>query len=112
MTNVVIKRDRQNKIVSASCDGHTDYGEVGEDIVCSALSSIVQVAVLGLLQVACLPISYNVDNKNAMLTVELPKGLTEIERRDADMILETMYLGIADLQSEYGKFIKLKIIKE
>jgi len=111
MTEIAITRQK-NKIVSVSCDGHTDYGEVGEDIVCASLSSIVQVAVLGLMQVAQIPITYKVDNENALLTLTLPKDLSEIERNNADMILETMYLGIADLQSEYGKFIKLKIIKE
>ena len=41
-----------NRIVSVECDGHTGYGVEGEDIVCAALSSIVQTAVLGVMRVA------------------------------------------------------------
>jgi len=108
MTKVKITR-KNDKITAFSCDGHTDFGEEGEDIVCAALSSITQTAILGLLQVAVLPIDYKIDSKKALLTVSLPKELTEIERNNADMILETMFLGISDLATEYGRFIKVTI---
>ena len=111
MTKVIVTR-KNNKIISFSCDGHTDYGEEGEDIVCAALSSITQTAVLGLMQVAHLPIDYKVDHKNATLSVVLPDKLDAEDRINADMILETMYLGIADLSAEYGRFIQLTNKKE
>jgi len=111
MTLVKITR-RKNKIVSVYCDGHADYGEEGEDIVCAALSSIVQTAALGLMQVACLPVEYKVDNKDAKLSMTLPHKLDIEDRINADMILETMFLGISDLATEYGRYIKIEIIKE
>ena len=41
----VIRIGKKNgKIVSVECDGHTGYGVEGEDVVCAALSSIVQTA--------------------------------------------------------------------
>jgi len=107
MTQVKIRR-KNGKIVKVSCDGHTDYGEEGEDILCAALSSVVQTAVLGLMQVARLDVKYKVDVKEGLLELALPDALSETERNNADMILETMYLGIADLNSEYGKYIKLE----
>jgi len=110
MTQVKITR-KKNKIVALACDGHTDYGEEGEDIVCAALSSIVQTAVLGILQVAKIPAEYKVDHKKALLSLKLPDNMLVEDRINADMILETMFLGIADLQSEYGRFIKLEEIK-
>ena len=91
------------------CDGHTDYGEEGEDILCAALSSVVQTAVLGLMQVAQIDVDYKVNAKEGLLELALPQHLTDIERNNADMILETMFLGIADLNSEYGKYIKLEV---
>jgi len=111
MTQVKITR-LKNRIIAVSCDGHTDYGEEGEDIVCAALSSIVQTAVLGLMQVAHLPIDYKVDNKNATLFMKLPTKLDTEDRINADMILETMFLGISDLSTEYGRYIKIETIKE
>ena len=55
MTKVVILK-RNNKIFEVECDGHTNYGEKGEDIVCASLSSIVQTAVLGLLMIVMVAI--------------------------------------------------------
>ena len=106
MTNITITR-KQKKIVSIVCDGHTDYGEEGEDIVCAALSSIVQTAVLGIMQVAQIAAEYKIDPKIPLASLTLPQNLTQQERNNADMILETMYLGIADLQAEYGRWVKL-----
>ncbi|MCL2061801.1 MAG: ribosomal-processing cysteine protease Prp [Firmicutes bacterium] len=106
MTHITVTR-QSGKIVKVFCDGHTDYGEEGEDIVCAALSSIVQTAVLGLMQVAAIPVKYKTDAKKGTLLLELPDGLQPAERNNADMILETMYVGIADLSIEYGKYIKL-----
>jgi uncharacterized protein YsxB (DUF464 family) len=110
MTAVRIKRSG-NKIVSVECDGHTDYGMSGEDIVCAALSSVVQTAALGLLSVAGIPLEYKTDPKRGYLYLALPDGMTDGERHDADILLETMYLGVCDLATEYGKFIKTEEIK-
>lgn len=108
MTLVKVKR-QNGKIISFSCDGHTDYGLEGEDIVCAALSSIVQTAVLGLMQVAGINVDFKVKHEEGILELALPKELTDAERNNADMILETMFLGIADLTTEYGKYIKLEV---
>ncbi len=108
MTEVSVTR-KNGKIVGFTCDGHTDYGEEGEDIVCAALSSITQTAALGLMQVAAIPIGYQTDAKRGYLKLTLPESLSEADRNNADMILETMFLGIADLNAEYGKFIKLEV---
>jgi uncharacterized protein YsxB (DUF464 family) len=108
MTDVTVTR-RNGHIVALACDGHTDYGQEGEDIVCAALSSITQTAVLGLMQVAAIAVKYKTDDKKGRLTMTLPDGLSSDDRRNADMILETMFLGIADLNAEYGKFVRLTV---
>lgn len=109
MTVVRVKKS-DNKIVSVECDGHTGYGEEGEDIVCAALSSIVQTAILGLLQVAKINVGYEIADQNAYLKVTLPDGLSKTERHDADIILETMFLGIYDLNQGFSDFVELEVI--
>lgn len=106
MTIIKIKRENGH-IVKVNCDGHTDFGEEGEDIVCAALSSVVQTAILGLLKVAVIPIDYQILDQVGSLQFTLPK-LTDKERHDADMILETMFCGIADLNEGFSKYIKLE----
>lgn len=105
----IVKIVRENgKIVKVSCDGHTDYGEEGEDIVCAALSSVVQTAILGLLKVASINISYKILDKSGSLELNIPKNLSEKDRNNADMILETMLCGIADLNEGFSRYIKLE----
>lgn len=108
MTTVKIKRVNGH-ITAVSADGHTDYGEEGEDIVCAALSSVIQTAVLGLMKVAAIPIEYKILDTEGSLELKLPEKMTEVQRTSADIILETMLCGVADLNEGFSRFIKLEI---
>jgi uncharacterized protein YsxB (DUF464 family) len=109
MTNVKFFRENDGffKII---CDGHTDFGVEGEDIVCAALSSIVQTAVLGVLQIAAVSADFKRDEKRGYLELTLPKNITERQRHDANVILNTLYLGVADLYSGYSDFIEVAVL--
>ena len=108
MTNVTIEK-QNGSIVKVTCDGHTNYGESGEDIVCAALSSIVQTAVLGLFKVAEINIDMERDDERGYLMFALPKTITEEEQKKADIITETMLLGISDLNEGFSDFIELEV---
>ena len=108
MTRVVITK-KDNQIMSIECDGHTGYGVEGEDIVCSALSSIVQTAVLGLFSVAGINVSLVRDETRGYLKADLPKDLSEEQMHDAQVILKTMHLGISDLREGFSDFIELEV---
>ena len=105
MTRVTVIKSRGH-IVSLVAYGHTGYGVEGEDIVCAALSSVIQTAVLGLMRVA--GINAEVETDEGYLSLELPK-LNEQDRHNADMILDTMLCGIADLNEGYSDFIELEV---
>lgn len=107
MTIIKVTR-HNNNIVKVVCDGHTDYGEEGEDIVCAALSSVVQTAVLGLMSVAAINVDLKRDDKLGFLEFSISKDLDDTDRNNANMILETMYAGIADLHEGFSKYIKLE----
>lgn len=106
MTIVKIKKDERN-IISVESIGHTGFAAEGEDIVCAALSSIIQTALLGLLQVVGINVNYRTDD--GYLKFELPNNLSEQEMRDAQIILATMTAGIADLTESYSDYIKLEV---
>ena len=38
MISVTVYKDRNNHYTGFRCDGHAGYAELGEDIVCSAVS--------------------------------------------------------------------------
>ena len=107
MTQVEVVR-KDGHIVSLKVSGHTGYGVEGEDIVCAALSSVIQTAIMGLLRVAGIDCKYVVLETEGSLTLELPE-LNESDRHNADMILDTMLCGIADLNEGYSDFIELEV---
>ena len=43
------------------------------------------------------------------MNVALPEKLGDAQRHDADVILETMLMGIADLYEGYSDFIELEV---
>lgn len=108
MTKVNILK-KENKIFSVECDGHTNYGEKGEDIVCASLSSIVQTAVLGLLMIANLELEMKRDDEAGYLKFTLPEKLTETEDMQACAILDTMLCGISDLYESFSDYIELEV---
>ena len=108
MTKVTITK-QNNKIVTVECDGHTNYGERGEDIVCAALSSVVQTALLGLLVVAGVNVDINRDDEQGYLKFSLPKTLSEQESEKCETILQTMLCGVSDLNTGFSDFIELEV---
>lgn len=107
MTRVEISK-KGGHIVRVYADGHTGYGVEGEDIVCASLSSIIQTALIGLMRVAGIQPEYVIEEQNATLEIKLP-SLSDEDRHNADMILETMLCGIADLYEGYSDFIDLEV---
>jgi uncharacterized protein YsxB (DUF464 family) len=108
MTTVKVFKKGRN-ITRVICDGHTGYGVSGEDIVCAALSSIVQTAVLGLVTVAAVNIDLKRNDGEGYIEFTLPDGINETKRGKADAILDTMLLGVSDLYEGYSDFIELEI---
>ena len=108
MTKVTIVK-KKFKIFSVECDGHTNYGEKGEDIVCASLSSIVQTAVLGLLVVATLEIDMKRDDEQGYLKFTLPENLDDTQEIQVSAILDTMLCGISDLYESFSDYIELEV---
>ncbi len=108
MTSITITKHHGN-IAKVVCNGHTNYGVKGEDIVCSALSSIVQTAVLGLFSVAGINLKLTRQEEKGFLSFELPQTLSAEQKHDAKIILDTMLCGICDLREGFSDFIELEV---
>ena len=109
MTDITVYR-KDNSIVEVSASGHTGYGEQGEDIVCAGVSTLIQSALLGLLQVVGINVKYTVDEEQGSLRFTLPNNLTREERHDADIVLNKKLAGLMDFYGEYSDYINLEVI--
>jgi uncharacterized protein YsxB (DUF464 family) len=89
--------------------GHTGFGLHGSDTLCAAISAVTQAGVLGILNVCHVKATVKQDDKQGYLLLQLPSNLTKQELGKTQIVFETMYEALKDLQSGYPKFIKLEV---
>jgi len=100
---------KQGSFSRIVCDGHSGYGVSGEDIVCSAVSSIVQTAALGLLTVAQANVKIIRDDDKGYFEIIIPEKIFPDTEHDVQVILNTMLCGLSDLREEYSDFIEMEV---
>ena len=101
---------KNNQINTIECSGHSGYAENGCDIVCSAISSLTQGCVLGLIEVAGIKdIEIKKNDKNGYYRFSIPYNISEIQRFQANTLLNTLELCLKDLEKGYSKYIKLEV---
>lgn len=109
MTHITIKK-QNGSIVEVVADDHAGFGVEGEDIVCAGVSTLINTALLGLVQVAGINVNYHINVEQANVRFTLPSDMDNAMRHDADVILSTMLCGLTDLRTEYSDFIELEVI--
>lgn len=87
------------------CDGHTGYAAQGADIVCSAVSALTQAAANGITEVLKLPAA--VEAQDASFYVMLDRSVMGEPLEKAQIILQTMALGLRSIADTYGDYIKI-----
>lgn len=105
MITVEIFSGNDEKILGYQVSGHAGFADSGEDIVCAAVSGIVQTAVLGLDHY--LSVSPNLEIKDGWLKCMLPDTINIEELEKAQIILRTMELGLLSTQESYNKYIRI-----
>ena len=104
MTDVTILRCKKD-IAGFEVHGHSGYADEGSDIVCSAVSALTQTAVIGLQELLKLTPALEIENGDMVCI--LPADMEEETNRQANLILETMALGIRSIEKTYGDYIKI-----
>jgi len=94
------------------CAGHSGFAEAGLDIVCASVSTAMQSTILGLIKVVGIKdLKYTIDNKKAYLYFELPASTSNNASHDAQVLINTLYVTISDLQQGYSKHITMEVVK-
>ena len=106
MINITVIKKKQN-IKSIQATGHSGYAEQGEDIVCSAVSVLMETLANGLTEIVKAQAKVMVDEQIPHLMVELTEQDAE-KFKYAQMLMKTTLLGLKGVAGEYGKYIKIK----
>ncbi len=109
MIKIEIFKGRAGYFKSFTVSGHSEYGNYGSDIVCSAVSALTQTTIIGLKSVAGISVDYSMED--GFLSCKLPFVNDRDKFIKANAIFDTMVLGLKNIKANYSDYICL-IIKE
>lgn len=107
MINITVIKSN-NKIITIEATGHSGYANAGQDIVCSAVSTLTQALINGLIEVVKIKPNYTIDEEIPHLSVSLLNNLTQNESDYAQVLMRSTYLALKEVAKGYPKFIKIK----
>lgn len=105
MITINIKRNDKNEIVSFMLDGHAGYAKKGNDIICSAVSAVTNMVLIGFNELNVIPKCEIADG--GFLSCELPQDLERDTNIKIQFLLECMINEFMDIKNSYGKYIKV-----
>lgn len=106
MTRAVIYRLKDGSISGFKIKGHANSKSDGEyDLVCAAISAIAYTA-LGGLHELCGITAW--DESDGYMALELPESLAPENRAKAQIILETMEIGLKQIENQYPRHIQVR----
>ncbi|NPV72015.1 MAG: ribosomal-processing cysteine protease Prp [Firmicutes bacterium] len=118
---ITVGRDERSDIVTVRAEGHSGYAPSGSDIVCAAVSAVVQTAVLGVRQAAgCEAV---VKTGDALIEAKFarrgakPAGPADAGQDaegggsqgwpEAQAILEAMLLGLREIEDGRRRYVRV-----
>ncbi len=103
MITVTVTREH-NEPVGFRVSGHANMGEYGEDLVCAAVSAVVQTAILGITEVCHIPAGVSIEEGET--TCIIAKDADPDAVRNAGVVINTMLAGLRSIQASYPKTLK------
>ena len=104
MLEVTFRRDSRKRLSSVFADGHADTAAHGEDLVCAAVSAILQAARLGLQEHA--KVGLEVEQRPGRLSLRWP----EDRRDDAAVIaiVATAELAATQIAGQFPEHVRVR----
>ena len=103
MIKVEIFRKNGN-IIGYKASGHSGYSEQGSDIICSAISTSLQMTLIGIQEVLKLKVDFKIND--GFLDVDL-KNISLDKLTQTNILTETMAIFLKELTKQYPKYIRL-----
>ena len=106
MINVEFYRNKSEEIYKFILSGHSDFGEEGNDVVCSAVSVLVINTVNCVEKFTDDGFSLTADEKNGGY-LEFEFSEKDKVSHDAGLLIKAMELGLLEIKNEYSCYIKI-----
>ena len=109
MTEIVLFKNADHKLIGFECLGHSGFARRGKDIVCSAISVLTINTVNSLEKIAGADLEVRSDGHKGHLYCKL-KSATSIQ---TDTLLEALEIGLIGVSDNYGsKYCKVTYKEE
>lgn len=93
---------KDGRMVGFKLSGHTGKAEAGKDVLCSAISTASQMAVLAITEVAHVPADVEIRDGYLSLMLDEPT-------RETDLIIESLYKTLVSICENEKKYVKLEV---
>ncbi|MBQ7315370.1 MAG: ribosomal-processing cysteine protease Prp [Clostridia bacterium] len=96
--------------------GHTGYGESGDDVLCAALSSMTMLIINAIEVSYASDVEYTVDEKTTDIRVVARGALPKYEKNEKKQyavsgLIQAYFFQLMDLVEEYYEFLDVKEIE-
>ena len=108
MTQITIYRNENRDVKRFTCTGHAGYSEYGTDIVCASISVLVINTINSIETFTSVAYTCEVCEE----TGDIDFTFTEDISSDASLLIESMILGLKEIQTNYGKKFLILNFKE
>lgn len=95
------------RIIGFDMQGHSGWGESGEDIVCAAITSAVRLVEATVNDVMGLCAAVKVREADASISLRLPGGLANTAESTCQNLLTGLMVYLAQLHDEYPDNIEV-----
>lgn len=90
-----------SRVTSCTIRGHSGLAEAGEDVLCAAVTSAVRLTECALNDVLGLGAPVKVDEREAAVSIKLPRALEGETDRVCQTLLTALMVYLVQLQEEY-----------
>ncbi len=95
---------KENNIVKLEMNGHAEFSD-GDDIVCASASSVAFAVLNGIENVIGVKVGY--ETGDGYLFFVLPDDINEKEQDKVNVLTESFFLFIKELETQYPAHVKV-----
>ncbi|MFS0612554.1 ribosomal-processing cysteine protease Prp [Lederbergia ruris] len=109
MIRIQVSRTVNGDISGFTMQGHAQFADKGEDIVCAGVSAVAFGSLNAV--IALTPIEPDISiEEDGFLECQLPYPMEEEVKKQVQLLLEGMIVSLQTIEREYPEFVKIKFI--
>lgn len=107
MIKILIYRDEEDSIMGFYAEGHAEFAESGNDVICAAVSAIVYNTINSIEAFTEDSFTLDMDEDRAFIDFKITSAVSS----ETKLLLNSLSLGLDAIQNDYGdEYISLKEI--